>query len=78
MHLSYWLVVIAVAVIYEDDRVAVPLLSNRMVEPVVVATATAAATNAVAYVWIGWHVIDARECGPAADVVTAVIAMPIR
>ena len=79
MHLSDWFVIIAVAVIYEDNCVAVPQLSNRLANPMIVATAaTAAAIDTVAYVWIGRHVVDARKCGSATNVVTVVIAVPIR
>ena len=81
MHLGDWLVIIAVAVIDEDDCVAVSLLTNRIAYPIGVATdattaTTAAAVNAVADVWIGWHVVDARE-GSAAEVVIVIVALPI-
>ena len=82
MHLGDWLVIIAVAVIDEDDCVAVSLLSNRIAYPIGVvndattATTAAAAVDAVADVWIGWHVVDARE-GSAAEVVIVIVALPI-
>ena len=66
MHLGDWLVVIAVAVIDEDDCVAVSLLSDWIAYPIGIATdatatAAAAAVDAVADVWVRWHVVDARE-----------------
>ena len=83
MHLGDWLVVITVAVIDENDCVAVSLLSNRIAYPIGVATdattgTTAAAVNAVADVWIGWHVVDAREGGSAANLAIVIVALPIR
>ena len=83
MHLGDWLVVIAVAVIDEDDCVAVSLLSDRIAYPICIATdantttTAAAAVDAVADVWIGWHVVDARE-GSAAHIVIVIVALPIR
>ena len=79
MHLANRLVIIAVAVIYEDYCVAVSLLSNRLTNSIIVdtATATAAAINTVDVVWIGCHVVDAWERGSAADAVIIVVAVPI-
>ena len=78
MHLADRLVIIAVAVIYKNYSVAVPLLSNRLTNSIIEATATAtAAIYTVDIVWIGCHVVDAWEGGSAADAVIAVIAVPI-
>ena len=46
MHLADRLVIIAVAVIYKDYCVAVPLLSNRLDSSIIEATATATAAAA--------------------------------